>query len=662
MTQKQMEQVLSGRDSQVRFQDDLFRAVNGKWLDTEEIPADEVRIGSFMKLRDEAEEHVREIIEEIDASDPEAEASKVKNLYSSWMDTNSANEKGNRPILSYLNMVAAAPDKRALATCIGKLMRGGVGTFFGIGVDSSFADPDLNVVHMWQSGLGLPDEAYYREAQFAPVFEDYLDFMPELFALGLGIESAQASRYANAVIRFERKIAAHHLNIVDSRNVDLLNNPMTFDQFTARAPGFDWAGALTAAGYDVKNLGTITVLTPDALAGAAAAWESAPLKDLKIYTSWQILRAYATFLSEEIDNMYFSFYGTVLSGASEQRDRWKRGVGLVNAMIGEGAGKLYVAKYFPPEAKAKMQGLVEDLLEAYRRSIRDLDWMSEETKQRALAKIDTFTPKIGYPQQWKDYSAVSVGDDLVANVAALHEYEFQRSIEKLGKPVDKSEWFMNPQEVNAYYNPQWNEIVFPAAILQFPFFDPDRDDALNYGGIGAVIGHEIGHGFDDQGSKYDETGALENWWTDKDRTEFEKRTHALVAQYNAYKPEQFEANSKFYVNGELTLGENIGDLGGLSIAFKAYLIHLERKGLTLDTAPVIDGFTAAQRVFLSYARIWQEKVRTEFLERQIATDPHSPGEFRCNGVVKNVDAFVQAFNVQESDALYLDPAERVRIW
>ena len=672
MTNIALEEVLSGRDESVLPQDDLFRAVNGTWLDNEPIPADQARVGSFMKLRDEAEEHVRELIENAsvdagevsdDAAAPAAsDTTKVKNLYSSWMDTEAINAKGTDPIKPQLDKIAGAADKSELAVIVGKLMRTGIGTFFGIGVDSGFDDPDTNHALMWQSGIGLPDEAYYREEQFAPVLEAYQKFVPELIELGLEKDSAEAEKLGGVVGELEKKIAAHHMNIVDSRNADLLNNPMGFAELAQRAPGFDWEAALSAAGFDTENLGEIIVLSPNAIAGGAQVWDEASLDDLKTYCAWRLLLGSATFLTEAIDAKNFEFYGTVLSGTEEQRDRWKRGVALVNSLIGEAAGKLYVEKYFPPEAKAKMDVLVADLLEAYRRSIRELDWMGEETKQRALAKVDTFNPKIGYPEKWKDYSSVSIGDDLLANVAALSEFEFQRDIDKLGKPVDKSEWLMNPQEVNAYYNPQWNEIVFPAAILQFPFFDPERDAAFNYGGIGAVIGHEIGHGFDDQGSKYDETGKLKNWWTDADRSEFEKRTKALVDQYSAYVPEQFEDSSSFHVNGELTLGENIGDLGGLSIGLKAYRIFLEREGIELADAPTIEGWTGAQRVFLSYARIWQEKSRDAFLQRQVSTDPHSPSEFRCNGVVKNVDAFADAFGVKEGDALYLAPEERVRIW
>ena len=325
-------------------------------------------------------------------------------------------------------------------------------------------------------------------------------------------------------------------------------------------------------------------------------------------------------------------------------------------------GQEYVARHFPPEHKAKMTVLVEDLLEAYRQSIRALDWMGEETKLRALEKVDSFVTKIGYPEKWLDYSSLKIGDDLVENVRQINRFEFKRGIAKLGKPMDRSEWFMSPQTVNAYYNPVWNEIVFPAAILQFPFFDPERDDAFNYGGIGAVIGHEIGHGFDDQGSKYDASGALHNWWTDEDRGEFEKRTSALVAQYDAYIPEQLGTDSPHHVQGALTLGENIGDLGGLSIGLKAYGLALERAELTLESAPEIDGFTGVQRVLLSYARIWQEKRRSELLETLIATDPHSPDEFRCNQIVKNVSAFADTFDLKPGDGLWLEPADRVRIW
>ena len=451
------------------------------------------------------------------------------------------------------------------------------------------------------------------------------------------------------------------MNVVDARDADKLNNPFVWADFVESAPGFAWDAALAGAQMPVDGSSDVIVMQPHALREAARLWDETPLADLKAYTRWRILRARATFLTEEIDRANFDFYGKVLAGSTEQRERWKRGVAVVEDALGEALGREYVARHFPPEHKEKMLQLVGDLLEAYRRSISALDWMGEETKARALAKVDAFSLKIGYPDEWRDYSDLKVGEDLVDNIRAANRWENARDFAKLGKPMDRSEWLMFPQSVNAYYYPVWNEIVFPAAILQFPFFDPERDAALNYGAIGAVIGHEIGHGFDDRGSRFDADGAIRNWWTDADRAAFEERTGALVAQYDAYIPAELGPDGP-HVNGRLTLGENIGDLGGLSIALKAYEIALEREGKTLDDADVIDGHTAAQRFFLSWARAWRSKSRVERTETQLATDPHSPQEFRTNGVVKNIDAFAEAFGLQPGDALYLPPEERVRIW
>ncbi|WP_124039740.1 M13 family metallopeptidase [Neoactinobaculum massilliense] len=658
---EQMNRILDGRDSAVRLQDDFFCAVNGTWLKNATFPADQSRLGSFIVLRDEAEAHVRELLESGEASS--AAAQKAVDFYRSWMDTDRLNAAGVEPIRGQLDAVQAVSTKNELAGLVGKLLREGVSTFFGVDVDSSFDDPDRNQASIYQSGIGLPDEAYYHKPEHAKVLEAYKQYVPDMLALALGFDTTEASRQADIIIGLETKFASFHTTLVDLRNPVKMNNPRTIAQLVEENPGFDWTGALAAAGFALDAADSVVVLTLEAARGGAQTWANTALEDLKIYTTWRILQAAGGFLTEAIDKRRFDFYGRVLEGTTEQRARWKRGVQLVNGALGEAVGELYVSKYFPPSAKAKMEQLVADLLEAYRRSILALDWMSEETKQQAIKKVDSFNPKIGYPDHWKDYSALSVGPDLLANVQATNRFEFQRSIDKLGKPVDRSEWLMNPQTVNAYYNPQWNEIVFPAAILQFPFFDPDRDAALNYGGIGAVIGHEIGHGFDDQGSQFDARGALNNWWTDTDRAEFEKRTAALAQQYDQFVPSQFEdAEDAPHVNGKLTLGENIGDLGGLSIALKAYAISLEREGKKLEDAPIIDGYTGTQRLFLSYARIWRSKARDEWMRQQIALDPHSPEEFRANGVVRNVDAFYEAFGVNAGDGLYLAPEERVHIW
>ena len=661
MSNESLARVLDGADPAVRMQDDLFRAVNGAWIRDKEIPADLASYGSFVKLRLESEANVRAIIEDLASGEQEGDAKKISDLFSSWMDTDTLNRLGVAPLGKDLELVEAASSHDELAEAVGSLMATGVASFFSVGVGTDINDPSRYVTFLGQSGLGLPDEAYYREEQHAETLAKYSDFVPRLLALGYGLSEEAARAQADVVLRLETAIASAHMNVVDARDADKLNNPFVWADFVESAPGFAWDAALAGAQMPVDGSSDVIVMQPHALREAARLWAETPLADLKAYTRWCILRARATFLTEEIDRANFDFYGKVLRGTAQQRERWKRGVAVVEDALGEALGREYVARHFPPEHKEKMLQLVGDLLEAYRRSISALDWMGEETKARALAKVDAFSLKIGYPDEWRDYSDLKVGEDLVDNIRAANRWENARDFAKLGKPMDRSEWLMFPQSVNAYYYPVWNEIVFPAAILQFPFFDPERDAALNYGAIGAVIGHEIGHGFDDRGSRFDADGAIRNWWTDADRAAFEERTRALVAQYDAYIPAELGPDGP-HVNGRLTLGENIGDLGGLSIALKAYEIALEREGKTLDDADVLDGHTAAQRFFLSYARSWREKMRREFLETTVATDEHPPSEFRANGVVKNIDAFAEAFGLQPGDALYLPPEERVHIW
>jgi len=680
--------IFDGNDPKTRVQDDVFRAVNGGWMETTEIPEDLPWIGSFVELVLQAEKHVREIIEDLakteetaahphrnaqrdgaeqtdgnvnESGEAHKDAHKIGALFSSWMDVDALNAKGTAPLRADLAPVETATDREGLARVVGELLAAGVPTFFDWDIDADLADPDRYVAFFEQSGLGLPDEAYYREEQHAETLAKYSDFVPRLLALGYGLSEEAARAQADVVLRLETAIASAHMNVVDARDADKLNNPFVWADFVESAPGFAWDAALAGAQMPVDGSSDVIVMQPHALREAARLWAETPLADLKAYTRWRILRARATFLTEEIDRANFDFYGKVLRGTAQQRERWKRGVAVVEDALGEALGREYVARHFPPEHKEKMLQLVGDLLEAYRRSISALAWLGEETKAHALKKVSSFVAKIGYPDKWRDYSGLAVGDDLVENIRASKRFNTAFDFAKLGKPMDRSEWRMTPQSVNAYYYPVWNEIVFPAAILQFPFFDPERDAALNYGAIGAVIGHEIGHGFDDRGSRFDADGAIRNWWTDADRAAFEERTRALVAQYDAYIPAELGPDGP-HVNGRLTLGENIGDLGGLSIALKAYEIALEREGKTLDDADVLDGHTAAQRFFLSYARSWREKMRREFLETTVATDEHPPSEFRANGVVKNIDAFAEAFGLQPGDALYLPPEERVRIW
>ncbi len=657
---------LSALDPDVRPQDDLFRHVNGRWLATHEIPADRSMDGAFRALHDAAEEQVRDIItdaaqaiERGDATGPQAQ---VGALFASFMDTERIEALGTTPLGPDLALVRGATTQAELTGALGALQRTGGAAALRFWVDNDAKDPERYVVYLVQSGLGLPDEAYYREDQYAPVREKYTPHVARMLAIaGVSPETwgTTPQEAAERVVALETRLAAHHWDVVRDRDATLTYNPMSLDALAEAAPGFDWRAWATALGAPAGSLEDVVVREPDFARGFAELWSSEPLADWQLWMVYHLVTARAPYLSDEVVEANFDFYGRVLSGAQEVRERWKRGVALVEGALGEAVGQEYVARHFPPSHKERMDTLVANLVAAYRESITGLDWMSEETKTKALAKLEKFTPKVGYPDRWRDYSGLVVtADDLVGNVRRSNAFDQDYELGKIGRPLDRDEWFMTPQTVNAYYNPGMNEIVFPAAILQPPFFDPDAEDAVNYGGIGAVIGHEIGHGFDDQGSKYDGDGRLEDWWTEQDRAEFEKRTTALVDQYAAYRPAQLPDDGP-RVNGALTIGENIGDLGGLSIAIKAYRIAL---GRPLEEAPVVDGLTGLQRVFLGWAQVWQAKGRDEEVVRRLATDPHSPNEFRCNGVVRNVDEFYAAYGVEPDAALYLPPQERVRIW
>ncbi|QAY70468.1 M13 family metallopeptidase [Xylanimonas protaetiae] len=651
-------------DPATRPQDDLYRHVNGTWIATHEIPADRAMDGAFMKLRDLSEERVRDVITDLAAAsdtEPGTTAAKIGDLYSAFMDTERIESLGTTPLAADLALVAGATSQAELTGVLGALQRTGGGGVVGFYVDNDAADPEQYRVYLYQSGLGLPDEAYYREDQYAPLREKYTPHVARMLRLGgatdvLGVDADEA---AARVVALETRLAAHHWDVVKDRDATLTYNPTTLAELATRAPGFDWQTWATALGAPAGALDALVVREPSYAEGLAALWQSEPLADWQAWAAYRLVTARAPYLTAEIVEANFDFYGRTLSGAQEVRERWKRGVALVEGALGEAVGEQYVARHFPPAHKAKMDELVANLVAAYRESIEGLDWMTAETKAKALAKLEKFTPKIGYPVTWRDYSALVVdAGDVVGNVRRSNAFDLDHELNKVGKPLDRDEWFMTPQTVNAYYNPGMNEIVFPAAILQPPFFDPEADDAVNYGGIGGVIGHEIGHGFDDQGSKYDGDGRLEDWWTPADREEFEKRTGALIAQYDAFVPLQLGPDGA-HVNGSLTIGENIGDLGGLSIALKAYRIAL---GGSLDDAPVVDGLTGLERVFLGWAQVWQAKGRDEEVQRRIATDPHSPNEFRCNGIVRNVDEFHETYGVAEGDGLWLAPEDRVRIW
>ena len=651
---------LSYVNSDARPQDDLFGHVNGRWLADYEIPADRATDGAFRTLFDRAEEQVRDLIIGAAATSGSGAASssgtdeqRIGDLYASFMDEQAVAVLGVQPLLDELATIDDAADATALAAVLGALQRTGAGGGTGVYVDTDSKDSTRYLVHLSQSGLGLPDESYYRDEQHAEILAAYPQHIAAMFTLVYGGDHSET---AARIVALETKLAAAHWDVVKRRDADLTYNLRRFADLSAEAPGFDWAGWVTALGASPGAIAELVVRQPDYLTAFAAAWSGDDLETWKAWARWRLIHGRASLLTDDLVAEDFAFYGRRLSGTEQIRDRWKRAVSVVESLMGDAVGKLYVERHFPPDAKARMDELVANLREAYRVSINDLEWMTPQTREKALAKLDKFTPKIGYPAKWRDYSRLIIERaDLYGNYRRGHEVGYDRELAKLGGPVDREEWFMTPQSVNAYYNPGMNEIVFPAAILQPPFFDATADDAANYGGIGAVIGHEIGHGFDDQGAKYDGDGNLVDWWTDEDRAEFGSRTTALIEQYDEFVPRGL-ANGH-HVNGAFTVGENIGDLGGLSIALLAYRLSL--KG---TDAPVIDGLTGEQRVFFGWAQVWRTKSRDAEAIRRLAIDPHSPPEFRCNGVIRNLDAFYDAFEVSESDELYLDPQRRVRIW
>ena len=642
---------LNNRHSSVSPKEDLYRHMNEVWLDSNPIPSDRARYGSFHILAEEAEKAVRVIIEDCVDAQTGTEARKIGDLYTSFMDEAGVNEQCAKPLKPLLERIAASDAISSLMLTLGQLERHAIGSFVSMWVDNDPGDPNRYVVFVEQAGIGLPDESYYREDTFADIRTAYRSHIETMFGLA-GFDDASVR--ADRVLAVEHLIAAEHWDNVRCRDTHATYNLVPWTEFQGAL------GPVAAPWRDGLNvpemtLAELVVRQPSFIEGVRAVLESTPLEDLGDWLRWRVIHGLAPYLSNDFSAESFAFYGKTLTGTPEQRERWKRGVGFTEGALGEAIGKIYVDKHYPPAAKSAMDVLIDNLIEAYRQSITALDWMSDETKVRALDKLDKFVPKIGFPANWRDYSAITVNpNDLVANVFAVAEFEFNRELGKIGKPIDRAEWFMLPQTVNAYYNPGFNDIVFPAAILQYPFFDKDRDPAANYGGIGAVIGHEIGHGFDDQGSEFDGDGRLSNWWTDEDRERFTQRTRALIDQYNELEPRALPGHS---VNGELTIGENIGDLGGMSIAWKAYLISLDGA-----EPPVVDGLSGAERFLFSWAQVWRQASRDEETLRLLTIDPHSPPEFRCNQIARNLDLFHETFGVDEDDAMWLDPKERVTIW
>ncbi|WP_458115092.1 M13 family metallopeptidase [Arthrobacter sp. D2-10] len=642
---------LANVDPDVRPQDDLFRHVNGGWLKNTPIPDDRAREGSFSQLADAAELAVRAIVEDAAADkDDDGDRFRIGALFADFMDVSHLNSEGATPVEPVLAAIDAAETVDELARLDARLTRSGAAGIVLPYVSNDAGNPERYLLHLYQSGLGLPDESYYREEKFEEARLGYVKMLHQLFELAGRPESRAA---AASTFDLEARLASSHMDTVTRRNPQATYNLRRTSDLAAEAPLL--AAWLTELAAGVGLPEEVIVNQPAYLAGLMDALNEVPVPVWKNWLAARVLLQAAPYLSEDFVNVHFAFYGTKLSGTPQLKERWKRGVAVVEGALGEAVGREYVARHFPESHKAIMGELVENLLAAYHQRISRLAWMSADTRKRALEKLSLFTTKIGYPDSWIDYSTLQiVPGDLYGNVRRATEFETDRQLAKLGGPIDRGEWHLTPQTVNAYYMPTMNEIVFPAAILQPPFFDAEADPAANYGAIGAVIGHEIGHGFDDQGSQFDGTGALHNWWTEADRTAFEALTGQLVSQYADLAPTEAPDHP---INGKLTLGENIGDLGGLGISLAAYLISLDG-----TEPPVIDGLTGIQRFFYSWAECWRQNIRPEEAARRIAIDPHSPNEFRCNQVVRNLDEFHEAFSVTDSDALWLAPADRVRIW
>ncbi|MDP7592282.1 MAG: M13 family metallopeptidase [Litorilituus sp.] len=640
-------------DTNIRPQDNFYRYINGGWMNNHKIPADKTAIGSFYDLRDKADEDVKMIIEELAATEGlkiGTDEQKVADIFRSYMNTKQRDAAGITPVQDILTAIQDIKSKDDLAKFFGTYSTAGINNPLALYISIDAKDSSSYAIHIWQNGLNLPDKDYYfNEAErFVNLRKGYVTHIENMYNLA-GLESGKDA--AQNIMALETNLATYHWTRVQSRDSEKRYNKFATTALNELTDKFNWQAFLAAE--KVTNQKDIIINQPDFIEGFGKVFDETPIDVWKQYLTFNTLSAFSSYLTTELDNENFDFFSKQLNGRQEQRPQWKRGVSVVNGNLGEVIGKVYVARHFTPAAKSRMSELVENLRNAYGSSISDLEWMSEDTKKAAHLKLAAFTPKIGYPDKWEDYADLTIkSDDLVGNIIRSRKVSSDKGLAKLGGPIRKWEWHMTPQTVNAYYNPPANEIVFPAAILQPPFFNMKADDAVNYGGIGAVIGHEMGHGFDDQGSKYDAQGNLRNWWTEQDLKEFANRTQSLVKQYAGY-----QVFDDLHVNGELTLGENIGDLSGVTIAYKAYKASL--KG---QEAPVIDGLTGDQRFFMGYAQIWRSKIVEKSMRNRVATDPHSPGEFRALGSLSNMNEFYDAFNVKEGDAMYIAPEKRVKIW
>lgn len=643
---------LSNFDTTTRLQDDLYQGVNGKWLENTVIPADKSNYGAFTKLRDDSQTALKAIIEKAAASSAlqGSDEQKIGDFYNSFMDIDKANSLGIKPLTAQLEQIAAAQDHGDIIRLFATLGRQGVSAPFGFYANADAKSSSEMALYIYQAGLTLPDRDYYlkEDDKFSTIRTKYASYIESLLSKA-GVSDVSSAK--NNIMAIENGIAQAQWSRTESRNATKRYNKMSRVELNQLMGSFDWGLYSQEAGlFDVAQM---IVSQPSYMKAFGQSFKSTSLQAWKDYLTFQLVDGYAELLSEDFVNMHFDFHSKTLHGIQEQRPRWKDAVDTTEAVMGEVVGKAYVKEHFKPEAKARMEGMIKMLIKGFEVSINELEWMTDTTKMAALEKLGKFTYKIGYPDKWRDYSALTIEKgELVKNYQSYVAFEFDDMIASLSKPVDRSKWHMTPQTVNAYFNPVGNEIVFPAAILQPPFFNMDADDAVNYGGIGAVIGHELSHGFDDQGAKYDGDGNLRNWWSDSDKAEFEKRSQQLSAQYSAFAP--FEDAS---VNGDLTLGENIGDLGGLTVAFRSYLLSLNGQ-----ESKVIDGFTGEQRVFIGWSQVWRRKYREEALRNRLMTDSHSPGQYRAFGTPRNIEAFYKAFDVKAGDKMYLKPEDRVKIW
>lgn len=642
----------SGADPTVRPQDDIFRASNGGWLARTQIPADKPYLGYFTELDDVANQQIRAIVESMQGQHyPHGSIEqKVSSFYGSFVDTQSIDKAGLKPMEPFLKQIEKIKDKRQLIACFGAFT--GVASMpISLTADVDAKHPERYTLTINQGGLEMPDRDYYLtdgDPKFEKARTAYRLYLEKLFTLA-GIENPKTS--AETVYALEKKIAQSHWSKLDNRDPNKLYNPMSLSELSKAAPEIDWPLYIKNAAF--PPIGKLVVSQPSEVKEVAQLIGQQPLQTWKLYLTARILSSAAYSLPEQFREARFTYRGKAIFGLEQEIPRWKMGVKMLNESLGEGIGQFYVAKHFPPEAKSRTLALVNNLMEAFADSLDGLTWMSPETKKQAKIKLSKYLVKIGYPEKWRDYSKLEIIDgDAVGNTFRASRFEHERIAARVGAKVDRSEWSMSPQTVNAYYNSSTNEISFPAVTLQPPFFNMKADDAVNYGAIGALIGHEISHGFDDEGSQYDGDGRLNNWWSEADRAAFKAAGEKLAAQFDAYQPLPGK-----HVNGKLTLGENIADLSGLQTAYKAYKISLHGK-----PSPVIDGLTGEQRFFLGWAQAWREKIRDEFLLFQITADPHSPSEFRANGAVINNDGFHEAFGTRPGDKLYKAPAERIHIW